>query len=64
MCHNGVVKERMEMDTYKVRVRISGQDVQAFFVDANSAAEATELATAGVSYKSIVGVSIVKKVGA
>jgi hypothetical protein len=52
------------MDTYKVRIRISGQNVQAFFVDANSAAEATELVTAGVSYKSIVGVSIVKKVSA
>lgn len=52
------------MSLYKVRVRISGQTVQAFFVNANSAAEATELATAGLVFKSIVGLSIVKKVGA
>jgi hypothetical protein len=48
------------MNTYKVRVRISGQTIQAFFVDASSAAEATELATAGLTYKSIAGLSIVK----
>lgn len=53
-----------DQNMYKVRVRISGQTVQAFFVNANSAGEAVELATAGLVYKSIAGLSIVKKVGA
>lgn len=48
------------MVTYKVRVRISGQTVVAIFVEADSAAKATELATAGLTYKSIAGLSIVK----
>jgi hypothetical protein len=48
------------MENYKVRVRIAGQHVVAYFVTASSAAEATKLATAGLTYKSIVGLSIVK----
>lgn len=46
---------------YKVRIRIKGQTVVSVIVGADSAAEATELATEGYpSYQSIASVSLVK----
>lgn len=48
------------MSTFKIRVRTWGQTVIAVIVDANNVSEAIDLATAGMEFKSIAGVSLVK----
>ena len=51
------------MTTFKIRVRISGQTVQAFFIEAETVAEATTKISEQLGYenfKSIAGVSIAK----
>jgi len=46
---------------YKVRIRIKGQTVVGVIIEADSAAEATKLATEGYpNYQSIASVSLVK----
>ena len=51
------------MFTYKIRVRITGQTVIAYFIEAASVGEATTKISEELGYenfKSIAGVSIVK----